>query len=261
VRYRVYTKEGIEVARSALLERRIPPDLSQYEVVIGLGDPLQDALLSAMAVKIRKLQADVHRAKLPPEDLDRKCFDVVHSMLPRDELMLSDMSFWSRLAIKELSDVIQSRFPGRLGRVNLDNFGLGSRRECWPYKLWVRGELSFDPSAGSDRYAIGRLGGVDIWTSHVHRQNFMSIRQMFRTVLEFQYPMRLNGKPLLFEGEENSDRGHSPGFRTLIRRLRENWASVEYSILSESEAQKLVQFHATGLHRADGKTVLTDGED
>jgi hypothetical protein len=139
--------------------------------------------------------------------------------------------------------------------MNLDNFGLGSRKECWPYKLWVRGELSFDDRA-KDKYSVGRLGGVDIWTSHVHRQNFMSIRALFRGVFAFQYPKKLNGEPLLFEGEEDPKKNGVPGFRTLIKRLRENWASVEFSCLTYSEADALVRIHSKGLHRADDKSVL-----
>jgi hypothetical protein len=170
--------------------------------------------------------------------------------------MLSDMAFWTRFAIGKLSDVIYARFPGRQGRINLDNFGLGSRKECWPYKLWVRGELSFEEGA-KDPYAVGRLGGVDIWTSHVHRQNFMSIRTVFRKVFAFQYPKNLKGRPLLFEGEEDPVKHGVPGFRTLIRRLSENWASVEYSCLDEAEAEALVRIHSNGLHRANDKSVFT----
>lgn len=257
MRYRVLSKPGLEVARAALIQREQVPNLGAYEIVKGAGDPLEDAILDGIATRVRSLQGLVSKEKLPPEELDRRCFDVVHTALPaEDRLMLGDMAFWTRFAITNLADVIYARFPGRLGRINLDNFGLGSRKECWPYKLWVRGELSFDEDA-KDPYAVGRLGGVDVWTSHVHRQNFMSIRTIFREVFAFQYPKNLKGKPLLFEGEENPAKQGVPGFRTLIRRLSENWASVEYCCLDHAEAEALVRIHSRGLHRADDKSVLT----
>jgi hypothetical protein len=257
VRYRVLSKEGIEAARAALSERSKVPSLEAYEVVKGSGDPLDEAVLDSLAVRIRTMQALLSKEREPPEELDRRCFDLVHSKLPAEErLMLGDMAFWTRFAITKLSDVVYARFPGRKGRINLDNFGLGSRKECWPYKLWVRGEISFEEGA-KDPYALGRLGGVDIWTSHVHRQNFMSIRTIFREVFAFQYPKSLKGKPLLFEGEEDPKKHGVPGFRSLIRRLSENWASVEYSCLDDTEAEALVRIHAKGLHRADDKSVLS----
>lgn len=257
MRYRVYTRAGVDAVREALSERKTPPDLSKYEAMVGSGDLFQESVLATAAAAIRKAQTGIKKAKLPAEELDRICFDIIHQAIPRDEAMIADMDFWSRFAIKELSDVIYARFPGRRGKFNLDNFGLGSRKECWPYKLWVRGELAFDENTrGKDKYIFGRVGGVEIWTSHVHRQNFMSVRPVFRSVFEFQYPTKMKGKPLLFEGEENPKKGGVPGFRTLIKRLRENWASVEYVCLSENEAADLVKYHSKGLHRADDKSVL-----
>jgi hypothetical protein len=256
VRYRILSKEGLDSARAALDERKKVSDLTASESVIGSGEPFDDSLLETIASRLRKIQAQISKDKDPPEELDRRCFDIVHESLPRDELlMLGDMGFWTRFAITKLADVVYARFPGRKGRMNLDNFGLGSRKECWPYKLWVRGEVSFDERT-KDKYALGRHGGVDIWTSHVHRQNFMSIRPVFRGVLAFQYPKELKGSPLLFEGEEDPNKRGVPGFRTLIKRLRENWASVEYSCLTDSEAAALVRIHGKGLHRADDKSVL-----
>ena len=250
------SNEGLDVAREALHQRKKVPNLDAYEVLKGAGDSFDDAVLEGVATRVRGIQAQVSKEGQSPEELDRRCFEVVHSSLPFDErLMLADMGFWTRFAIVKLADVVYARFPGRKGRINLDNFGLGSRKECWPYKLWVRGELSFEEGA-KDPYQVGRHAGVDIWTSHVHRQNFMSIRPLFREVFAFQYPKSLRGKPLLFEGEENPQKHGVPGFRTLIRRLSENWASVEYCCLDHAEAEALVRIHSKGLHRADDKSVL-----
>jgi hypothetical protein len=254
MRYRILSTRGADAAREALLQRQKVPDLSTYESVVGSGDAIDESILKNVANRIRKAQIELTKSKRGPEELDRACFDVLHAAIPRDELMLGDMAFWTRFAIVELADVIHHRFPGRLGKTNLDNFGLGSRKECWPYKLWVRGELALDEKQ-KDKYRLGRLGGVEMWTSHVHRQNFMTVRQLFRSVLTFQYPDELRGKPYLFEGEEAAVKGGKPGIRTLIKRLRENWASVEYSLLTDREATALVRIHSKGLHRADGKAV------
>lgn len=251
MRYRVLTATGLDAAREALRERQAIPDMTQHEAVVGSGDPLEESVLGRLADKLRKLQGEVSRAKDPPEELDRLGFEAVHSAIPADDLVCADVQFWTRFAVVHLADVIQKRFPGRQGKTNLDNYGLGSRRECWPYKLWVRGELSFE-SGARDPYALGRAGGVEFWTSHVHRQNFMAVPQVFRTVMQLQYPSRLKGKPFLFEGEENPDKNGYPGIRTLIKRLRENWATVEYLLLDEPAVESLLALHGKGLRRPDG---------
>ena len=256
MRYRVLSKEGIDAAREALSQRTPVPDLSECEITAGAGEFLDEEVLKTLAGKIRKIQAEVSKSKLGFEELDRRSFDIIHEVIPRDEtLLLADMGFWTRFAIVYLEEIIHARFPGRKGKTNLDNFGLGSRKECWPYKLWVRGEISYDEKA-SDKYRLGRFGGVDMWTSHVHRQNFMNIRPIFRGVLTFQYPAELKGAPLLFEGEEDEEKGGRPGLRTLIKRLRENWACVEYTMLSDAEAKALVRIHSKGLFKSDGKSFL-----
>lgn len=252
MRYKIITTRGIDIARQSLKEKTPPPDLTPHEVVVGSGDLLEDTVLVNLAVRIRIAQDKLAKSKAPPEELDRLCFSDVHESIPLDELLCADASFWTRFAVIHLSDVISKRFPGRLGQTNLDNYGLGARRECWPYKMWVRGRLSYVEGA-RDPYALGRLGGVEFWTSHVHRQNFMSVPGLFRAVVEFQYPSKLKGKPFLFEGEENPDKGGYPGIRTLVKRLKENWATVEYLLLNDRSIKSLLALHGKGLRKPDGK--------
>lgn len=257
--YKILLQEGIDKARPILAERGAVPSLKSYEAVVGRADLIDDTVLKDVAGTIRKIQTAVEKEKLQSEELDRRCFHIVHEVMQDFPDVAGDMAFWTRFAIVELAPIIYKRFPPKRtkknpnGKMNLDNFGIGARGECWPYKLWVRGELSFDKTNAKDPYALGRLGSVDLWTSHVHRQNLMSIRHMFRSVMTFQYPKHLKGKPLLIEGEEPEGKF---GLRTLMKRLRENWASVEFSYLSEIEAVALVKIHGKGLHATDGKSVL-----
>jgi hypothetical protein len=252
MRYRIINNRGLDEARELIKERKPLPDLSTRDVVVGGGDLLEESVLVDLANRIRESQGKLAKLKASPEELDRKCFADVHETIPRDELLCADGLFWTRFAIVHLSDVISKRFPGRLGKVNLDNYGLGTRRECWPYKLWVRGRLSHG-TGGRDKYALGHLGGVEFWTSHVHRQNFMAVPGVLRAVVQLQYPAKLKGRPFLFEGEENPEKGGYPGIRTLIKRLKENWATVEYLMLDDRSVRSLLVLHGKGLRKPDGK--------
>jgi hypothetical protein len=253
VKYKVLLREGIDLVRTALDSRAEIPDLGSYEKLVGIGQVLDEQVLVSLASQIRSRQKKLQKSGSSPEIIDHHCFDLVHESLPADPFMLADKDFWTRFAVVHLKDVILARFPGKKGKVNPDNFGIGARTECWPYKLWVRGDMAYDVANRDDKYFRGRVGGADMWTSHVHRQRFMSARQMFRAVWEFQYPNELQGKPLLFEGEDNPEKGGRPAFRTLVKRLKENAASVEYATLSDEDAHRLVVEHGTGLYRADGK--------
>jgi len=256
VKYKVLLKEGVDLARAALESQAELPDLSVHEKLVGIGQPFDDQILMTLATKIRAIQKKLQKAGHSSETIDHHCFDMVHKELPYDPFMMADKDFWTRFAVVYLSDVILSRFPGKKGKINTDNFGIGARTECWPYKLWIRGDMAYDASNPDDKYARGRTGGAEMWTSHVHRQRFMSARQIFRAVWEFQYPKELQGKPMLFEGEDNPEKGGKPAFRTLVKRLKENAASVEYATLSDDDAFQLVVGHGTGLHRVDGKPFL-----
>jgi hypothetical protein len=257
--HKILTEEGIDKVRPLLRSRDMITKLDAFTAVVGRGELIPESAVRTLSLSISERCKKLERSKSPLEELDRECFPLVHEYMRDYPDAASDMRFWTRLAIVELNPVIYKRFPSKKsaanpeGLMNLDNFGIGARGECWPYKLWVRGELARDDSNPSDPYKIGRSGSIDLWTSHVHRQQLMSIRPFFRSVMNLQYPAHLKGKPLLIEGAEPTGK---PGFRTLMKRLRENWASVEYSYLNQAEATALVKSHSKGLYLADGKSFL-----
>jgi hypothetical protein len=254
VRYPVLSEEGVAIARAALSEGKDMPDLRGYLVWKGRGLNVDEQDLTQMAIQIRGV---VQKTK-SSEEIDRRCFHLVHELIQQadDPLMIADLDFWTYLAVVHLHDVIRMRFPGKRGMPNLENWGIPRSTECWVYKLWVRGEVGWDPDL-EDPYERGRLGSVDFWTSHVHRQQFMNARTIFRRILAFQYPPALKGAPLLWEGEEKPEKKGVPGLRTWIKRLCENYATVEYLLLNEQEADRLIRQHTQGLHRAYDKAPLT----
>jgi hypothetical protein len=66
VRYRILSKEGIDVARAALNERKRVPNLAAFEVVVGSGDQFDDSILETLSARIRKIQAQVDKDQRPP---------------------------------------------------------------------------------------------------------------------------------------------------------------------------------------------------
>jgi hypothetical protein len=247
-----------ELARAKL--RGEPVDFSEHEKEVGKGAPLSDAVLAAIAKDIDKLKRSIEKKKGDREELDRQAFELVHRKLPNAPDVLGDSRFWIRFALVYLFDVIVWRFPGKsTSGFNLENLGLGAsmrkRGENYPYKLWVRGELS-RKEKGADPYKFGRFGGIDFWTSHIHRQGFAKSRAIATELIQFQYPVELKGRPRLWPGEEDAAKAKR-GIRTLVKRIRRLWATVEYTLLDAKEIQKLLRELSRGLRGPDGKPVST----
>jgi hypothetical protein len=233
-------------------------DFSAHEVEAGAGVQYKESALSSIAGKLRHLKRKTDKQRKDRENFDSEAFEILHSNLPFDVDALSDGRFWTRFALVYLLDVITWRFPGRGSKgFNTENLGLGTsarkQAENYLYKLWVRGEIATS-SGGKDPYKLGRAGSIDFWTSHIHRQGFASCRTVAGELLRFQYPPELKGKPKLLPGEEDVAHGRI-GVRTLVKRLRRTWATVELSLLDAKQASALLKDLSHGLTDSNGKPI------
>jgi hypothetical protein len=256
MRYKIIDNHAAQEV-AALLHEGKAPEFAKFEHDAGKGAAFADSTLAKLAQDIRKIKDELDRTKRSREELDRRAFELVHRALPYDPDMLGDIRFWVRFALVHLYDVIAWRFPGRKGEFNFENLGISSssrkRLENYPYKLWVRGEVS-KASKGKDPYRAGRYGTIDFWTSHIHRQGFSKCRSIANEFIQYQYPDKLKGRPRFWEGEEEAKTG-KVGIRTLVKRIKRMWATIEYTLLDTTEAQKLIKELSKGLKGPDGKPV------
>jgi hypothetical protein len=256
MKYKIIDNQAAqEIANQLLAGNAV--DFKSYEQEVGKGAPLSEGILLQLAKDIRKIKKGLEKKKGGREELDRQAFELVHRSLPDDPDMLGDIRFWVRFALVHLFDVVTWRFPGKGAGFNIENLGIGSsprkRLENYPYKLWVRGELS-RMSKGKHPYRLGRCGQVDFWTSHIHRQGFTKCRSIAAEFIQFQFPDKLKGRPRLWEGQEDPKTGKY-GIRTLVKRIKRMWATIEYTLLDATEAQKLLKELAKGLRGPDGKSL------
>jgi len=257
MKYKIIEHQAAKEIAAALI-RRESIDFSEYEKEVGKGAPLAESVLQGIAGQLAKVRKTLEKSKRPPEDLDREGFEIVHRGIPDDADMLGDSRFWNRFALVYLCEHIVWRFPGKGKGFNIENLGIGasqrSRAENYAYKLWIRGDLSM-ASKGKDPYRAGRYGGVDFWTSHIHRQGFTKCRKFASELIQFQFPPQLNGKGRLWEGVEDAA-SNKIGVRTLVKRIRRMWASIEFTLLDGTEVQMLLKELSKGLKGADGKSVF-----
>jgi len=253
-------EHGVAVQLAMDLLEGKQPNFAKHDQEVGAGPVLVDSLLATIANAVMKQRAKVDKNNWPKETLDAIAFEIIHKTLPPDYDMLADDRFWSRFALVYLFDLIKWRFPGKAPKgFNLENVGIGSSRtkrsENYLFKLWVRGELS-RLVGDADPYKLGRHGSVDFWTSHIHRQGFPACRQVAVELIRFQYPPEKQGQPRLFQGQEDVANG-KVGVRTLVKRIRRLWATVEYTLLQADEVKGIIRELSKGLKAGDGKSVYS----
>jgi len=155
---------------------------------------------------------------------------VLSSLTEADRRPLYDEGFWRWLAVCCFSEVIARRHPARDGRRNLANYGIGSLTDNFVYRVWLRGEIGFDPVRyPNDPYRLAKLGDQDFWRSHIFRQSYAMPRTFARAFIRFQ-----------FEKDEGG-RLANERVRELAKRLRRLYANVAFELLDEDEALALIE--------------------
>jgi hypothetical protein len=258
MKYKIIKPDQVTNLARALLDGG-KPAWSDFELEVGSGTLLAEQILYAIAGGINKQRSLIDEKGLPRENLDAIAFEIIHKGRPSDGDMFGDPRFWTRFALVYLFEVIKWRFPGKGTKgFNLENVGVGSARrqtENYAYKLWIRGDIS-QLRDQKDPYKLGRFGDVDFWTSHIHRQGFANCRDVAAELIRFQYPPELKGQPRLLPGNEDPSKGKI-GIRTLVKRIRRLWATVEYALLAADEIRAILQELSKGLSLADGKSIYS----
>ena len=228
----------------------------------GAGASLDEALIVSIVSKLEALRLEFAEDQ---RQFDAEASTVLHKLLPSDPELTSNDGFWRWMALGPLCPLSMWRFPPRATReerkegeskpekrFNRQNFGVGAtarqRAECYPYKLWLRGELGHTPE-DEDPYRFARRGDVDFWTSHIHRQTYTTNRRLCSALARFQYPDGLDGNPRLHPGVEDPTKNRL-GVRSLAKRLRRIQASYELSLLDDDQLDALVLEQSQGLSEA-----------
>ncbi|MBO9387205.1 MAG: hypothetical protein J7453_12295 [Thermomicrobium sp.] len=172
---------------------------------------------------------------------EARAVPVVHGMISQltmaDRSPLYDDGFWRWLAVCHFRKIIQRRHSRPNGRVNEENFGLGALTDNFVYRVWLRGEIAFDPHRyPEDPYRLAIRGDQDFWRSHIFRQSYAASRSFARALARFQY-----------ENDESGRLKPTDRVRELAKRLRRLRVNVVFELLDEEEAIELIQEEAKRL--------------
>ncbi|MFZ4746158.1 MAG: hypothetical protein ACOYLK_04600 [Sphingomonas sp.] len=145
---------------------------------------------------------------------------------------LSHIGFWRWLSNIANSGSFWKFIQWRFGGDTQVNWGIaspGSIIEVYFYRAWLRGHKMLDPSL-PDPLHYAKLGGSDVWRSHILRQDFGRDREFVKAFLDTVYDK--NGQVQVGTEEMRTK---------LIPSLRAWTSSSTFSHLSYNENLTLIE--------------------
>lgn len=157
-----------------------PLTINEYVVYEGSGIDITKNPMEKLTDALVELRESDKRFNRVLENKDRS-FDVyeglgsalTHEILKELPIeILVNEGFWRYVANTYLFELITWRHP-TLGN---NNFGLEGGRQflrCFPYRMFIRGDIAYRQSGGKD-YNLAHLDGIgqDQWASHVIAQTY-----------------------------------------------------------------------------------------
>ena len=231
----------LEVASEALEKRRDeqPWNGSSFVRWVGEGQDFAEKKASNLLSEIEAVKNLIDKDPLPTnrgKDFEAPASAVTHRILELQPDVATNREFWLWLSFVAVdgrfADIIDWRF-GAKPPIERVNYGLGRKSEIWEglfARLWLRGRIGFDVNS-QDPYDIAKRGGIDIWRSHVIRQEYGRCPSVARALVRYQHP----------DQDPNSRTLTVKELRELAKRLRIVDASVSYEVLAEHQINEIIE--------------------
>jgi hypothetical protein len=234
----------LEAAKECLDKHRseVPWSASSLVRWIGNGEMFDEKKAQSLYAELAEIRMKFGSSPLPKGkggEFEAVACQVVHHVLELDVIMATSREFWLWLtfaAVKgKMVGVVDWRF-GSQDSIEPVNYGIGRNADLWEglfARLWWRGNIGHAPSAPNP-YEVAQKGDMDIWRSHVIRQEYGRCRNLARALIKYQYPSDDNKKKTLKTKE----------LRKLAKRLRIIDASVSFELLGEPDLEGLITENA-----------------
>jgi len=230
---------AMDAARECLEKHRNDDSWSAAPYVrwVGEGDEFDVSQTNSMLKKLSQLKSKLPNP-LPTakgRDFESPASEVVHKSLELNALAASSREFWLWMTFGadsgQLLELVDWRF-GTQKHINDVNYGITSRAGTWEglfARLWWRGSIGFDQNF-EDPYDIAKRGDIDIWRSHVIRQEYGRCATVARALIRYQHP----------DSDPKSKTLTIKKLRELAKRLRIVDATMSYELLTEAQITELI---------------------
>lgn len=131
----------------------------------------------------------------PDAQFEAAAAPIIHQHLQLPEEIAGNRDFWTWFtfvaAQGDFIHVVNRRYKS--GLMSDDrNFGIVTHSNLYEglfARIWWRGHCFYDETA-NDPYDTARRGYVDLWISHVLRQNYGASKTMAKALIEFLFPKK-----------------------------------------------------------------------
>lgn len=239
--------EGVSAGEAELFYNRWceGEDYAPKTHEIGWGSRQDGRLaLEPLRKTVAELVSEVDDGSVPgPNEFDAIAAGRIHASLPLPGYIASNSDFWRFIAISEMWKLVEWRHGSPEERsVSRASIGLGDRWETMPLRLWMRADLVYCADT-ADPYTLSRRGGMDFWMSGLIRVVHSSSRPLARALVRFQYP-----REGAFRGNQYRPQTlNISAVRTLYKRLRHFHAFTAFGVLSDDDADELIESLAEDL--------------
>ena len=248
----MYPIIALETGKECLEKRRNdePWSASPFVRWLGHGDKFNEGKAASLFKALQQIRQEIGVDPLPSnrgKDFEAPASEAVHRELQLDVEVAASRQFWLWLTFAahegRFVEFVDWRFGTQKNGIDDVNYGIVRRAGTWEglfARLWWRGNTGFDPKF-RDPYQIARRGNVDIWRSHVIRQEYGRCRQVAWALIRYQYPDNAPESKTLTVKE----------LRELAKRLRIVDASVSYEALEESDVRDLISNNVRQIRNAN----------
>ena len=231
---------SIDVARTLVEKRQKGEDWydPRLERVVDSPFDFDRSTVDGLADDLGALRERFGGKALPKnkgKDFEAEACPIVHHRLRLSPDCASSTEFWAWLTLHAadglFADLVDWRFGG-YQTIKPRNYGIARPAEIFEglfARLWFRGEMAYEPKA-NDPYTLAKRGDIDIWRSHLFRQEFGRCYAVQRALLRYQYPDSNPTKKTLSNGE----------IRKLVKRLRIANATLSYELLDVETVTEVI---------------------
>ena len=187
-----------------------------------------------------ELLAD-ERSDLNDQSFDRLACRILHEEMEIPPNLAASDGFWRWLAVEKFYDIVEARHSRRSSVARLMNFGIdGPATSNRMRILWLRADITYDPSCQDPYHLATRLSPTDFWESGIIRHRYGWSRNLARLMTKFQYPDPDSGIGRLHLTNEN-------GIRMLYKRLKRMHSTIAFECLDDSELLDLLEVKSADL--------------
>ncbi len=227
--YPTITSESARSMLKCLDDDKLDDDVLSEVTVDQSGPDIDRESIRDLSKQLYEVMDWVEGMRGKGGKFERLAAPLVHEKLNLSPVVAGDAGFWRWLTFYnegQFAEIVDLRY-GKSAKGRESYLGLGALKQGFLAYLWLCANAVYD-AEDSDPYCLARRGQSDLWTSHLIRVDFGSMRPMARAFIRFLHP------------DDDHQTLEVSEYRELIKELTRRNASTLLELLDEESAYDFV---------------------